>query len=107
MVVIPGGNKDLRAAVGEKLPQGIKRIAVDAGAVKQVAGEQHGVASVRTAQAAQRLQGKALLLPPPRRTICGQRGKGGIQMEVRRVQQSNHAGSPFLRRYSGRCVCQW
>ena len=60
--MVARGDEHLRAAVGKEAAQRVERVAVDAGAVEQVAGEQHRVAAAFAAKGAERLQSEALLL---------------------------------------------
>ena len=107
MIVVSGGDVDLRAAGLAKIAQRVERVPIDACAVEQVACQQNRIALLLAAERGKRLQRKALFLPPAACERGGKCGKCGIQMEIRCVQQSNHAASPFLRPYSGRSLRQW
>ena len=73
---------------------------------EQIAGQEHKIAFVLSAQTAKLPDELPLLLPPLGRLPGGQGGEGGIQVQIRRVKKSNHGQIPFLWRCSGRCRCR-
>ena len=84
----------------QKRRRGVERVAVDARAVEEIARQQHEVA-VR-GKLRQPVERGALLAAALGGLCAGQRRKGGVQMQIRRMQDFNHAPSPSLRRRSGR-----
>ena len=92
-IVVAGRDEDLRVQRGKERLERVERIAVDPCAVEQVARQQHQIAPTA-------LLGKSgKRLPLFGAALYGklrrQRGKRGVEMQIRRVQELNHSVSPF------------
>ena len=86
IIVVAGGDEHLAAAAVEHVSQQPRRLAVGAVGIKQIAGQEEDLRAVLARKLRQRAQKRALLLPPLGRERPGQRLKGRIQMQIRRVE---------------------
>ena len=100
VIVVPGRDEHRTADGGEKRLERLERIAINSRAVKQVARQQHQVAPLGIGR--ERFERDALLGAALRRLLRREGGKARIQMEIARLQYSNHAPPPFLRSGSDR-----
>ena len=89
IVVVAGGDEDLAAAAVEDVGQEARRLAVGAVGIEQIAGEQKVLRAVLPRRLRQGAQKRALLLTPLGGKRSGQRLKGRIEMQIRRVEHSD------------------
>ena len=91
-IVVAGRDKNGAAAGRQRGPERLERVTVDTGAVKQVARQQHGRAAL--GQRGQPLEHEPLLGAALDGLLRRQGRKGGIKMQIRRMQQLNHGYPP-------------
>ena len=90
--MVAGRDKNGAAASLQRGPERLERVTVDTGAVKQVARQQHGRAAL--GQRGQPLEHEPLLGAALGGLLRRQGRKGGIKMQIRRMQQLNHGYPP-------------
>ena len=89
IIVVAGGDEHLAAAAVEHVAQKPRRLAVGAVGIEQIAGEQKDLRAVLARRLRQGSQQRALLLPALGGERSGQRLKGRIEMQIRRVEHSD------------------
>ena len=90
-VVVARGDEHRRGNAPEGLDQALPGLKIGAAAVQQVAAEQHQIHPLAGGEPRQRVQQLPLLPPADGGLPCGQRLKGRVQMQVRRVQEFDRA----------------